>query len=207
METKSSYFKLKENKLITQGVFEFFREENLIILYDSMNKIDIKLNLEEILKFKIDPNELTFYIEEITIQFKFNKHDSSERILYNAIISALRLLEIKRQMLDKTLKKLKKFIIKEPKDFQFETLKFAKDNNTIVFLETGLGKTYIAIMLLKEIFGEPLNVNFINRITYKRKSPKKALFLCKTIGLLIQQAKVLKYNTSLKIFKLYGKIN
>ena len=83
-------------------------------------------------------------------------------------------------------------------------LEKAKERNTIIFLETGMGKTYIGIMLIKEIFGEPLNANVKNEIDYVKKTNKKVLCLFQTVSLLLQQSKVIKHNTNLKILRLYG---
>ncbi len=59
-------------------------------------------------------------------------------------------------------------------------------------------------MLLKDLFGEPLKSNYFSRLNYEKKTKKKALFLFKTVSLLLQQSKVLKFNTNLKIIKFYG---
>ena len=67
-----------------------------------------------------------------------------------------------------------------------------------------MGKTYISILLIKEIYGEPLNSNRNNIIQYEKKTNKKVLCLFKTVSLLLQQSKVIKHNTLLKILKLYG---
>jgi ERCC4-related helicase/dsRNA-specific ribonuclease len=97
-----------------------------------------------------------------------------------------------------------RYIITKPKDYQLEILEDAKMRNTIVFLETGMGKTYISVLLIKHIYEEPLDCNINNKIVYKKVNNKKVLFLFKTISLLIQQSKVLKYNTNLRVIKLYG---
>lgn len=59
-------------------------------------------------------------------------------------------------------------------------------------------------MLLKDLFGEALENNYFTRLPYKKKTDKKAIFLFKTVSLLLQQTKVLKLNTNLKIIKFYG---
>lgn len=73
-----------------------------------------------------------------------------------------------------------------------------------MFLETGLGKTYISILLIKHLFGEQTEINCNSKITYKKETNKKVIFLFKTISLLLQQSQVLKYNTKLKVLRLYG---
>ena len=59
-------------------------------------------------------------------------------------------------------------------------------------------------MLIKEIFGEPLEANAKNEINYVKKTDKKILCLFQTVSLLLQQSKVIKHNTNLKILRLYG---
>ena len=198
MENKSSYSAFNHSELIHYGEFEFDHEKSILILNDTVNKSITNLDLKRIPTLKIESDKLKFKLQEITYELTFINKDPNEINLFKTIISISKQTEMRRE------KEANKFIIKEPKNYQLDILNFAKNNNTIVFLETGLGKTYIAIMLIKEIFGEPLNSNYMDRVPYSKKSNKKILFLCKTVGLLIQQAKVLKYNTSLKIFKLYG---
>jgi len=59
-------------------------------------------------------------------------------------------------------------------------------------------------MLLKDLFGELLETNYFSRTNYEKKTQKKALFLFKTVSLLLQQSKVIKFNTNLKLIKFYG---
>ena len=197
------YKALKDDQIIETGEFIVNLDENSITLSVKDKEFKV-LNLLIETKYKLDPSSITFYCGDISYLLDFNKHDPEEKDLLLKIEQSLKKIQKKKEKEIYSNEKAKKYIVKEPKNFQNEILEYAKHNNTIVFLETGLGKTYIAIMLLKEIFGEPLECNFTNRIPYPKKSEKKALFLCKTIGLLIQQAKVLKYNTNLKIFKIYG---
>ena len=96
------------------------------------------------------------------------------------------------------------YIISGAKEYQLEMLSIAKTKNVIVFLETGLGKTYISILLLKHIYNEPISANITNRISYEKQTSKKALFLFETVSLLLQQSKVIKQNTNLKVFKMFG---
>jgi superfamily II DNA or RNA helicase len=197
------YIAFKDNQIIETGVFIVNLDENSITLSASDKQVKV-LNLLLESKYKMDPFLITFYCADLSYLLHFNKYDPEEKELMFKLVQSLKKIEKRKEKEIYSNEKAKKYIIKEPKNFQKEILEYAKHNNTIVFLETGLGKTYIAIMLLKEIFGEPLECNFSNRLPYPKKSEKKALFLCKTIGLLIQQAKVLKYNTNLKIFKIYG---
>ena len=106
---------------------------------------------------------------------------------------------------ERKIKKIYNDIITEkPKDYQLELLEKAKKRNTIIFLETGMGKTFIGVMLIKEIFGEPLEANAKNEIDYEKKTTKKVLCLFQTVSLLLQQSKVIRHNTNLKVLRLYG---
>ena len=40
----------------------------------------------------------------------------------------------------------------QPRDYQIEAANFAKTRNSIVFLDTGAGKTLIAAMVLQDMF-------------------------------------------------------
>jgi hypothetical protein len=59
-------------------------------------------------------------------------------------------------------------------------------------------------MLIKQIFGEPLEANAKNEINYVKKTDKKVLCMFQTVSLLLQQSKVIKHNTNLRILRLYG---
>ena len=111
---------------------------------------------------------------------------------------------LKEKAEKKRLKVYDDIIRADPTECQKEMLEEAKKKNIIVFLETGRGKTFIAIMLLKEVFGEQMDRNANNQAEYKKKSTKVALFLFKTVSLLLQQSKVIKHNTNLKVRNLYG---
>ncbi|KAL5998516.1 hypothetical protein ACLOJK_009459 [Asimina triloba] len=79
------------------------------------------------------------------------------------------------------------------RNYQLEALEKAKKENTIVFLETGSGKTLIAVMLLRHY-------------THELRKPSKfiAVFLVPTVVLVSQQAKVLELHTDLKVGKFWG---
>jgi len=83
-----------------------------------------------------------------------------------------------------------------PRRYQLEFLEQAKKENTIVYLETGCGKTHIAVMLLQHF--SPLI-----------RKPKKgiAVFLCPTVFLVHQQAKVIGEHTDLKVGSYTGDMN
>nr|XP_011466081.1 PREDICTED: endoribonuclease Dicer homolog 2 [Fragaria vesca subsp. vesca] len=79
------------------------------------------------------------------------------------------------------------------RSYQLEALEAAIKRNTIVFLETGSGKTLIAIMLLR-------------RYSYllRKPSPFVAVFLVPQVVLVQQQADAIKMHTDLKVGMYWG---
>ena len=88
------------------------------------------------------------------------------------------------------------------RDYQKELFKKAVNENSIVFLETGLGKTLISILLANTIL-DKYNNN-LNGIDYIKTNSKKAIFLFKNISLLIQQANSIRINSNYKVLGIYG---
>ncbi|KAF8722027.1 hypothetical protein HU200_022652 [Digitaria exilis] len=80
--------------------------------------------------------------------------------------------------------------------YQLEALERALAGNTVAFLETGAGKTLIAVMLLRAYAG---------RI---RSSPPPcfAVFLVPTVVLVGQQARVVEAHTDLRVRQFYGEM-
>ena len=76
---------------------------------------------------------------------------------------------------------------KEARPYQIELLNKAKQKNSIVYLGTGAGKTFIATMMIKEKMSAVLHDN------------KKTVFLAHTVSLVTQQAKFIKENTPLTV--------
>ncbi|KAK1311372.1 hypothetical protein QJS10_CPA08g00468 [Acorus calamus] len=84
------------------------------------------------------------------------------------------------------------------REYQLEALEKAKKENTIVFLETGSGKTLIAVMLLR---------SYAHLI--RKPSEGIAVFLAPTVHLVAQvglQARVLETLTDLKVGKFWGEM-
>ncbi|CAH9091576.1 unnamed protein product [Cuscuta epithymum] len=79
------------------------------------------------------------------------------------------------------------------RSYQLEALEKAIKQNTIVFLETGSGKTLIAIMLLR---------SFAHLL--RKPSPYIAVFLVPTVVLVTQQGEAIKKHTDLKVGKFWG---
>ncbi|KAL1825871.1 hypothetical protein ACET3Z_012649 [Daucus carota] len=81
------------------------------------------------------------------------------------------------------------------RSYQLDALKKAMEQNTIVYLETGSGKTLIAIMLLR---------SYAHLL--RKPSSFIAVFLVPTVVLVSQQAEVVKKHTDLKAGKYWGEM-
>ena len=191
------------------GVVQYDPEEKTLLFYDPDKKEkrftfkikDIKLKDEylnkSIIGFEIIKDEKTY---EVKI-FKGKLDTLSNRSFKILVENIQNEISENERKINKVFTDI---ITAEPKSYQKELLEKAKERNSIIFLETGLGKTYIGIMLIKEIFGEPLDANAKNEIDYIKKTHKKVLCLFQTVSLLLQQSKVIKHNTNLKVLRLYG---
>uniref|UniRef100_A0A803L442 Uncharacterized protein n=1 Tax=Chenopodium quinoa TaxID=63459 RepID=A0A803L442_CHEQI len=80
------------------------------------------------------------------------------------------------------------------RSYQLDALEKAMKQNTIVYLETGSGKTLIAVMLLRSY------AYFLRRPTQSNI----AVFLVPTVVLVKQQAEVIELHTDLKVGKYWG---
>ncbi|KAL0452252.1 UNVERIFIED_CONTAM: Endoribonuclease Dicer2 [Sesamum latifolium] len=81
------------------------------------------------------------------------------------------------------------------RSYQLEALQKALEQNTIVFFETGTGKTLIAIMLLR---------SYAHLL--RKPSPYVAVFLVPTVVLVTQQGEVVATHTDLKVGEYYGEM-
>ncbi|GIY47027.1 endoribonuclease Dicer [Caerostris darwini] len=86
-----------------------------------------------------------------------------------------------------------------PRDYQIEILEIARRQNTIACLGTGTGKTFIAVMLIRESATEV-------RKPYDEDG-KRIFFLVPTVPLVTQQAKTISDHTDLKVKGYYGEMN
>jgi endoribonuclease Dicer len=93
----------------------------------------------------------------------------------------------------------------EDRAYQWDLFQIAKKTNTIAYLDTGSGKTFIAVLLVKEkqhqlgeVESEPSADMFSKR--------KWTIFLAPKVPLVLQQAEVLEEHTSLKIGAFYGEM-
>ncbi|TVY67376.1 Dicer-like protein [Lachnellula suecica] len=79
-------------------------------------------------------------------------------------------------------------IISSPREYQIELFERAKEKNIIAVLDTGSGKTLIAVLLLRHIFAQELE----DRALGKQK--RISFFLVDSVTLVYQQHAVLKAN-------------
>uniref|UniRef100_A0A1I7U3K6 Dicer-2 n=1 Tax=Caenorhabditis tropicalis TaxID=1561998 RepID=A0A1I7U3K6_9PELO len=83
-----------------------------------------------------------------------------------------------------------------PRDYQVELLDKASKKNTIVQLGTGSGKTFIAVLLLKE-YG-------VQMFAPLDQGGKRAFFIVEKVNLVEQQAKHIEVHTSFKVGQVHG---
>ncbi|CAA0826798.1 Endoribonuclease Dicer homolog 1 [Striga hermonthica] len=82
-----------------------------------------------------------------------------------------------------------KFVEEVARHYQLEVLEHAKKRNTITFLETGAGKTLIAVLLMKSVSAE----------LEKQNKKMRAVFLVPKVPLVYQQAEVIRERTSFQV--------
>ncbi|PLB42079.1 putative RNA helicase/RNAse III [Aspergillus candidus] len=86
----------------------------------------------------------------------------------------------------------------DPREYQIELFEKAKAQNTIAVLDTGSGKTLIAVLLIKHIMHNEL----IDRAD--GKPHRISFFLVNSVTLAFQQATVLRNNLDQQVAHLYG---
>ncbi|KAK9058908.1 hypothetical protein SSX86_023756 [Deinandra increscens subsp. villosa] len=84
----------------------------------------------------------------------------------------------------------KKKVAKESaRKYQLDVLEQAKNKNTIAFLETGAGKTLIAVLLIKSVYHD----------LHKQGKKMLAVFLVPKVPLVYQQAEVIREQTGYQV--------
>lgn len=92
-------------------------------------------------------------------------------------------------------------IIDAPREYQMELFERAKEKNIIVVLDTGSGKTLIAVLLLNHMLE-----NEIRRRADEMQAhgPRTAFFIVEKVALCLQQHRVLRHNLSYPIGVVHG---
>nr|XP_022903592.1 endoribonuclease Dicer-like [Onthophagus taurus]XP_022903593.1 endoribonuclease Dicer-like [Onthophagus taurus] len=85
------------------------------------------------------------------------------------------------------------------RNYQVELMKIALSQNTIIFLPTGSGKTYIAIMILKQM-SEPLAKNWL-------EDGKVTIMVVNTVALVHQHGDNIRRHTPFKVGEYTGEHN
>ncbi|XP_018331371.1 endoribonuclease Dicer [Agrilus planipennis] len=87
----------------------------------------------------------------------------------------------------------------QPRNYQLQLMKIALKQNTILFLPTGSGKTFIAVLLIKRL-SQDLEIPV-------KDGGKVTLFLVSTVALVDQHSKTLQRHTAFKIGSYSGDMN
>ena len=86
----------------------------------------------------------------------------------------------------------------DPREYQLQLFERAKKENTIAVLDTGSGKTLVAVLLLKHILEHEL----MDRA--EGAKPRVSFFLVDSVTLVFQQSTVLRNNINQKVAHFYG---
>ena len=96
-------------------------------------------------------------------------------------------------------------IIDAPREYQLELFERAKKKNIIVVLDTGTGKTLIAVLLLRHMVEEEMERRALVQHTQPQPLPNKtAFFLVENVALCVQQHRVLRSNLPVPIGRVHG---
>ena len=124
-------------------------------------------------------------IDNILSQFSFAKNEST--LIY--------------QKNQSQIEEEKNYLQVKPRPYQVEMYEQARGKNSIIYMETGKGKTLISIMIINDLFNQ-----YRRKIKNGENVPRpKVIFLVCDIALLEQQVKTIKLNTGLNVTIIKGK--
>ncbi|KAF2152570.1 ATP-dependent helicase dcl1 [Myriangium duriaei CBS 260.36] len=89
-------------------------------------------------------------------------------------------------------------IVHDPREYQLELFDRAREQNTIAVLDTGTGKTLIAVLLLRHIIDQELEDR------QRQKHHRIAFFLVPSVNLVFQQHAVLVTNLDQPVARVHG---
>jgi endoribonuclease Dicer len=92
-------------------------------------------------------------------------------------------------------------IVKNPREYQMELFERAKNENTIAVLDTGSGKTLIAVLLIRWVIDQELESRA------RGNPPRITFFLVASVSLVFQQHAVLETNLDHKVARFCGAMN
>ena len=95
--------------------------------------------------------------------------------------------------------------ILKPRDYQQKIFEKAKNQNSIIYVETGRGKTFISIMLMADFLGIDISQN--SNIGVKKKSDKKIIFFVCDTALIEQQKSAISSILGLEVATIQGRKN
>ncbi|QIW99706.1 hypothetical protein AMS68_005224 [Peltaster fructicola] len=92
-------------------------------------------------------------------------------------------------------------IIRTPRDYQLELFERAKKENLIAVLDTGTGKTLIAVLLIRWVLDQEAEARATG------KPSRVVFFLVPSVNLVLQQTAVLETNLAYAIGSYHGSLN
>ena len=89
----------------------------------------------------------------------------------------------------------------KPRDYQLKIFEKAKGKNSIIYAETGKGKTFISIMLMADLLG--IDINNIDKKPKIDENKKIIFFVCNT-ALVSQQKLEIENNLNIEVGTIQG---
>ena len=164
-------------------------------------------NKEQIIKMEEEKENIT-YKDNDYIHFDDNNNiiiNKNILNLYNINNDQIRIdnnnIIINKKILDLEKSEIKNALT--PRPYQEKIFERAKNQNSIIYLETGRGKTFISIMLMADILG----INLSSRIKSNTNKNIKIVFLVCDTALVEQQKKAIESNLGIEVGTIQGKKN